>query len=92
MGTDNSVDNDPQPTRFYSVPVSSFYERGGDVSDEAFKKWSAEIVGQIESECAADGVKAIVAFDESDEAQRAIAKSLNAMGRSHYGTARTKSE
>lgn len=91
MSTDS--DNDPRPTRFYSVPVSSFYERGGDVSDGAFKEWSDEIVGRIESECAADGVKAFVVFDESEEAQRVIAKSLNAIGRSHHsGTARTESE
>lgn len=36
MSTDS--DNDPRPTRFYSVPVSSFYERGGDVSDGALKE------------------------------------------------------
>lgn len=92
MSTDQSAREDSQGTRVYNVPVSSFYERGGDVSDEAFKKWSDEVAAEIQTECRAAGVKALIVFDESGEAQRVIAQSLNAIGRRRdAGTNRVES-
>ncbi|SKO33988.1 Uncharacterised protein [Mycobacteroides abscessus subsp. abscessus] len=68
---------DNRPTRFYSVPVSEFYDRGGDTSWAAYQQWAEEVSGQIASECAANGTKALIVFDEYELARRSIAQHIN---------------
>lgn len=79
MNTSESEQEAPEsrPGRLYSVAVSEFYDRGGDTSWPAYQQWTEEVSGQIASECAANGTKALIVFDEYELARRSMAQHIN---------------